>query len=190
MGTIPYLGATLYLKYYILDKETGMGSDAIDRMMIGGVTEDGYLALICGPDWSDQYNFDTILVKAYTDANYTNSIGNWESYTSPLMVPATGSNTGAAAPRKVASDKMLTLSKEISINPSNYVELRGRERAHALIDELFGKPVNRGANPLEGEVSVRIATPAMSSFSEGFAPRANTLQSGGMEKMPLKKMAK
>lgn len=48
---------------------------------------------------------------------------------------------------------MLTLSKEISINPSNYVELRGRERAHALIDELFGKPVNRGANPLEGEVS-------------------------------------
>ena len=30
----------------------------------------------------------------------------------------------------------------------------------------------------------------MSSFSEGFAPRANTLQSGGMEKMPLKKMAK
>ena len=60
---------------------------------------------------------------------------------------------------------MLTLSKEISINPSNYVELRGRERAHALIDELFGKPVNRGANPLEGEVSVRIATPAMSSFS-------------------------
>ena len=139
------------------------------------------------PHWSDQYNFDTILVKAYTDANYTNSIGNWESYTSPLMVPATGSNTGAAAPRKVASDKMLTLSKEISINPSNYVELRGRERAHALIDELFGKPVNRGANPLEGEVSVRIATPAMSSFSEGFAPRANTLQSGGMEKMPLKK---
>lgn len=190
MGTIPYLGATLYLKYYILDKETGMGSDAIDGMMIGGVTEDGYLALVCGPDWSDQYNFDTILVKAYTDANYTNSIGNWESYTSPLMVPATGSNTGAAAPRKVASDKMLTLSKEISINPSNYVELRGRERAHALIDELFGKPVNRGANPLEGEVSVRIATPAMSSFSEGFAPRANTLQSGGMEKMPLKKMAK
>ena len=190
MGTIPYLGATLYLKYYILDKEKSKGADTIDGMMVGGVTEDGYLALICGPDWSDQYNFDTILVKAYTDANYTNSIGNWESYTSPLMVPATGSNTGAAAPRKVASDKMLTLSKEISINPSNYVELRGRERAHALIDELFGKPVNRGANPLEGEVSVRIATPAMSSFSEGFAPRANTLQSGGMEKMPLKKMAK
>ena len=25
------------------------------------------------------------------------------------------------------------------------------------------------------------------AFSEGFAPRANTLQSGGMEKMPLKK---
>lgn len=190
MGTIPYQGATLYLKYYILDKETSMGADTIDGMMVGGVTEDGYLALICSPDFSDKYNFDTILVRAYTDANYTNSIGNWESYTSPLMVPATGGNTGAAAPRKVASDKMLTLSKEISINPSNYVELRGRERAHALIDELFGKPVNRGANPLEGEVSVRIATPAMSSFSEGFVPRANSLQSGGMEKMPLKKMAK
>lgn len=187
MGTIPYQGATLYLKYYILDKETSMGADTIDGMMVGGVTEDGYLALICSPDFSDKYNFDTILVRAYTDANYTNSIGNWESYTSPLMVPAIGGNTGAAAPRKVASDKMLTLSKEISINPSNYVELRGRERAHALIDELFGKPVNRGANPLEGEVSVRIATPAMSSFSEGFVPRANSLQSGGMEKMPLKK---
>ena len=161
MGTIPYQGATLYLKYYILDKEKSKGADTIDGMMVGGVTEDGYLALVCGPDWSDQYNFDTILVKAYTDANYTNSIGNWESYTSPLMVPATGSNTGAAAPRKVASDKMLTLSKEISINPSNYVELRGqRTMPNALIDELFGKPVNRGANPLEGEVSVRIATPS------------------------------
>ena len=79
MGTIPYQGATLYLKYYILDKETSMGADTIDGMMVGGVTEDGYLALICSPDFSDKYNFDTILVRAYTDANYTNSIGNWES---------------------------------------------------------------------------------------------------------------
>lgn len=165
-------------------------SDGIDGMMVGGVTEDGYLALVCSPDWSDQYNFDTILVKAYTDTDYTTTIGNWESYTSPLMVPVSGGNTGAAAPVKVASDKMLTLSREISIEPSNYVELRGRERAHALIDELIGKPANRGANPLEGEVSIRIATPVKSSFIEGFAPQAaNGLQNGGIVKMSLKKMA-
>lgn len=190
MGTIPYQGQTLYLKYYILDKAAGMGSDGIDGMMIGGVTEDGYLALVCSPDWSDQYNFDTILVKAYTDADYKTSIGNWESYTSPLMVPVSGGNTGAAAPVKVASDKMLTLSREISIEPSNYVELRGRERAHALIDELIGKPANRGVNPLEGEVSIRVANPVKSSFTEGFAPQAaNGLQNGGIVKISLKKMA-
>lgn len=190
MGTIPYQGQTLYLKYYILDKAAGMGSDGIDGMMVGGVTEDGYLALVCSPDWSDQYNFDTILVKAYTDTDYTTTIGNWESYTSPLMVPVSGGNTGAAAPVKVASDKILTLSREISIEPSNYVELRGRERAHALIDELIGKPANRGANPLEGEVSIRVANPVKSSFTEGFAPQAaNGLQNGGIVKMSLKKMA-
>lgn len=190
MGTIPYQGSTLYLKYYILDKTAGMGADSIDGMMVGGVTEDGYLALICSPDWSDKYNFDTILVKAYTDANYTNSIGNWESYTSPLMVPASG-KTSVAAPSKAVSDKMLTLSREISIEPSNYVELRGRERAHALIDELFGKLINRGANPIDGVVSTQAANPVKSSFSEGYFLRtANGLQGGAMEKMPLKKMAK
>lgn len=173
MGTIPYQSSTLYLKYYILDKEKSMGSDAIDGMMVGGVTEDGYLALVCSPDWSDQYNFDTILVKAYTDANYTNSIGNWESYTSPLMVPATGGNTGAAAPRKVASDKLLTLSKEISINPSNYVELRGRERAHALIDELFGKPVNRAKVGCYGDLPDLGVANATATFSEGVMPASS-----------------
>ncbi|WP_418982778.1 hypothetical protein [Alistipes sp.] len=181
MGTISYQGATLYLKYYILDKEKSMGANSIDGMMVGGLTEDGYLALVSAPDWVKQgYNFDTILVQAFDNAECEGkTIGNWESYTSPLMVEAGAS--GAAVVKKSVSEKLLMLSQEMSINPSNFVELRGRQRAHALIDEMIGKPLMRSAS-LEGEVTTRVVTPLSSTFSTQIV---RPVGDGTIRKMPV-----
>lgn len=164
MGTVLYQNQTLYLKYYILDKTSGMGADTIDGMMVGGLTEDGYLALVCSPTWNKDYNFDTFLARAYTDQTYKTSIGNWQSYTAPLMVEA-GANSGASVAKKSVSEKLLMLSHEISIDPSNYVELRGRERAHALIDQMMARRPKMSIATLEGTITSQAVTPVKNTFS-------------------------
>lgn len=157
-------------------------------LFIGGRVADGFVAFVPNPDDLDNPEEPLTFAGMY--------FGAFSGYT-----PATGTFTGHAGglahvkwlllvdPAVDTKTNTSAITKAVSVHPNNFVELRGAELIRALQSEANGKPVNRGATPLEGEVSARTATPAMSSFSEGFAPRANSLQSGAMEKMPLKKMA-
>lgn len=157
-------------------------------LFIGGRVADGFVAFVPNPDDLNNPNEPLTFAGMY--------FGAFSGYD-----PATGAFTGHAGglahvkwlllvdPAVDTKTNTSAVTRAVSVHPNNFVELRGSELIRALQLEANGKPANRGADPLEGEVSVRVVTPTMSSFSEGFAPRANSLQSGVMEKMPLKKMA-
>lgn len=192
VSPMPYCYIGMFKTYYVGNlftyEENPTGINGSQGCIYGGYVEDGMLAFVPNPNYVTQgYTFKGIYWGGYS--NYDPAAGKFTNLAADLVQfdylmlvnPANDPNAATAK----------AVSKELAARPANnFVEVRGPKLIQAIWNEKAGKPVNRGANPLEGEVSVRIATPTMSSFSEGFAPRANSLQSGGMEKMPLKKMAK
>lgn len=192
VSPMPYCYIGMFKTYYVGNlftfEENPTGINGSQGCLYGGYVEDGMLAFVPNPNYVTQgYTFKGIYWGGYS--NYDPAAGKFTNLAADLVQfdylmlvnPANDSNAATAK----------AVSKELAARPANnFVEVRGPKLIQAIWNEKAGKPVNRGANPLEGEVSVRIATPTMSSFAEGFVPRAaNGLQSGAMEKMPLKKMA-
>ena len=132
MGSFTYNGSTLYLMPTYIDVSSGMGTPG-NNAMVGGIVADGYMALVSN---HPTYNFSGMLFQAYSDAEATNAIGNWAFYYDIMFEdPAVAGKAASAAVVKAATHSFRELALNVS-TPNNFVELRGRERMHALIDEM------------------------------------------------------
>lgn len=154
IGTATNQGSTLYLMPTYIEVSSGSGTTG-NYAMIGGSVADGYMALVSN---NKNYNLNGMLFIAYSDAEATNKLGNWAFFYDIMFEdPAVAdSKTEAAA---VAAHKATTHAfRQLAIDvttPNNFVELRGRERMRALIDEMHtGKCTAR--NVAERIVSVEM----------------------------------
>ncbi|WP_295939060.1 hypothetical protein [uncultured Alistipes sp.] len=132
LGTITYQGATLYLGYITVDGD-GVGSATNDYMMFAGQVEEGYIAFVSN---NANYDFNGLLIQAYNDTAMTDAKGDWEFYYKMMLVDPALGVTSFASRARVTESELKTLHKEMSVLPRNFVELQGRKRIHALIDEI------------------------------------------------------
>lgn len=131
-GTITGQGGTYYLMPTYIDISSGMGMSG-NYAMVGGVVADGYMALVSN---NKSYNFNGMLFQIYSNPELTESLGNWALYYDIMFEdPAVADKTASAAVVKAATHSFRELALNVS-TPDNFVELRGRERMHALIDEM------------------------------------------------------
>lgn len=151
-GTFTYQGSTLYLMPIFIDTASGSGRTG-NYAMVGGSVGEGYMALVSNDKDS---NFNGMLFQAYTDAEATNALGNWALYYNIMFEdPAVADGTTAAAAKK-AMHSFRKLALNVS-TPNNFVELRGRERMRALIDEM---KANRSAENMARTIEP-VAMPAL-----------------------------
>lgn len=144
-GTFTYQGSTLYLMPTFIDISAGANTTG-NYAMVGGSVGEGYMALVSN---NSNYNINGMLFKAYADAEATNALGNWALYYNIMFEdPAVADGTTAAAAKK-AMHSFRKLALNVS-TPNNFVELRGRERMRALIDEMkANKRVSNAARTIE-----------------------------------------
>lgn len=132
MGTITGQGGTYYLMPTYIEVSSGMSTPG-NYALVGGVVADGYMALVSN---NKSHNFNGMLFQAYSDPELTKSLGNWAFYYDIMFEdPAVADKTASAAVVKAATHSFRELALNVS-TPDNFVELRGRERMHALIDEM------------------------------------------------------
>ncbi len=130
--------------------------------LVGGVVEEGYLAFVSNPGYTQQgVEFNGFTLAAFTDNTYAESDGFLEVYTDLMLVdPAVDDKAPA---QKSAAAKTLSLQslRNLAANaatPNNFVELRGHERMRALIDEIRG---NKGAIRNAAQTIEPVAMPAL-----------------------------
>ena len=133
-----------YYVNYMPFASSGTLYGAYDEMMVCGLVDDGYMAMVYG----ELYNLGSnpapegFLWRAYNDAKCQTAAGNLEAiYNIMFEDPSVSSlsKSGVKAHKPVTTVKELNTMASQMATPLNYVELRGRERAHALIDELNAK---------------------------------------------------
>lgn len=142
-----------YINYVPYVGNMGTYNAFYDEIMIGGLVADGYMALA----FSGFYNMGSnpepngFQWNAYSDANCTTSLGYLvRLYNLMFEDPAVSSLSSVNKPVHVTDkvQELNTLAKEMA-TPANYVELRDRARAHALIDELNAKNAAKQAAKLQ-----------------------------------------
>ncbi len=167
LGNFNYEGQTLYLQNLYLDSSLGKAFVA-NWALIGGVVAEGYMAFVGNPAYVEQgVNFDGILLVAYTDKELTAKAGNWEAYSNIMCEdPAVATPTTTA---KLTLKQLQDVGREVFTEPTNLVELRGRERLRALIKEQVGKQksVNRATTLVPVEMPSRGVAKATTTFREG-----------------------
>ena len=168
-GSFTFNGMNLYLNYLIVDM-IGMGAySAYDYLMLAGCVEEGYLAVVCDPYYADSFNFSGMLQRAYMDEACTQTVGNW-AFIYDIMFEDTAVATANVPTAAPTAGQLKALSQEISVEPTNFVELRGRERIHALIDEMMSnnkKIRNAAVKMIDGEMPAGSVVKAKTSFSAG-----------------------
>lgn len=142
LGSISAGGQTLYLSYAYLDPVSGQGTTG-NYGMLGGITQDGYIVFVTN---NSKYNVNAIWVRIFSDPECTqpSGTGNWAIYYDLVLEDPAVAGT-SAAPAQITHSQLHDLASATFAEPQNFVELRGRERMHALIDEHIGRmPANRG----------------------------------------------
>ncbi|MCM1301182.1 MAG: hypothetical protein NC226_05630 [Bacteroides cellulosilyticus] len=172
MGSFPYQATTLYLMPTYIDTATGMGT-AGNYAMVGGCVAEGYMALVSN---NPNYNFNGMLFKAYTDAEATNALGNWAFFYDIMFVDPAVDDKAPAAGAKTSMHSFRELAMDVT-TPDNFVELRGRERMHSLIDEL---KANKSACNVAGtvvavEMPMLRAAEATTKFEVGMLPQRGSI---------------
>lgn len=146
-------GARYYLNYQAFASTGTVYTAFYDEIMVGGLVADGYMAMA----YSELYQLGSnpapegFIFRAWTDAACaTTAAGNFEAiYNIMFEDPAVSSLSSVNKPVHVTTvENLNTLAKEMA-TPANYVELRGRARAHALIDELNAKNAAKQAAKLQ-----------------------------------------
>lgn len=165
LGSISAGGQTLYLSYAYLDPVSGQGTTG-DYAMLGGITQDGYIAFVTN---HKTYNLNAIWIRAFSDPQCTQGAGNWAIYHDLVLEdPAVAGTSGA--PARITRSQLHDLSSAAFAEPQNFVELHGRERMHALIDEHIGRmPANRGKNFETVEMPALSVAKAKVDFRQGVA---------------------
>lgn len=130
-----YFGALVYEA-----NEDGIYFD-MDWVMVAGFVEDGYMAIV---STEEDYNFcgyDFAAFKA-AEMGSTTYVGSFGIgyYDIILQDPAAATSNYAVTRTAVSANttrtQLHTLVKDMKVASGNMVELRGRERMHALINEL------------------------------------------------------
>ena len=171
MGSFTYNGSTLYLMPTYIEVSSGMGTTG-DNAMVGGIVADGYMALVSN---NKTYNLNGMLFQAYSDAEATNSLGNWAFYYDVMFEdPAVADKAASAAVVKAATHSFRELAINVS-TPDNFVELRGRARMHALIDEM---KANKSARNF-AETIYPVEMPALKAVGAATSFEAGTLPQRG-----------
>ena len=141
------LGVDSYYGYYInyVPYIPGLGSYGIglDECFVGGLVDDGYMALVYGGFYSDIAPGEEpsgVSFNAYSDPYCNNRLGYFlRIYDIMFEDPSVSSLQSVQKPKNLTTVKELNTLASQMATPANFVELRGRERAHALIDELNSK---------------------------------------------------
>ena len=175
LGSVTTQGQTIYLSYAFIDASSGQGTTG-NYAMLGGITKDGYIVFLSN---NKSANLNAMWIRCFTDAACTTQYGNgnWEIYYDIMLQDPTA-ETFAAPKNTVTQGQLRDLSKETASEPQNYVELRGRERMRALIDEYAGKdksPANLAQPTLFVERSEAKVANAEVTFTKGIAPRTSGL---------------
>lgn len=111
---------------------------SLNVALVGGLVEEGYLAFVSSPAYTSQgVDFNGFALAAFADNTYAEYVGSLESYSDIILVdPAVDDTTPAETASKTVSLKSLRNLAANAATPNNFVELRGRERMRALIDEM------------------------------------------------------
>lgn len=165
-----------YLGYRFSDHATGMGASTMDYMLIGGYVADGYLAFTVYPGYADKYNFDSYMLYAYSDVDLTSALGYVEWWYDLMLEDPAVAETSAAAAAATRQGEIHALTAEMSKQITNYVELRDRERAHAIIDEIVAKRAKtHGLQAVKNKVAIDTAASrpveAQTTFKAGQFPQ-------------------
>lgn len=147
---------------------------ALNMALVGGIVEDGYMAFVSLPDYSEQnVDFNGFLLGAFSDNTYKTRNAILEAYNEIMLVdPAVDDmapkEEGSAAPKAVSTHALRNLATNAA-TPNNFVELRGHERMHALIYEMrAAKSVRNAARTLEPvEMPALGEAEAKVSFKQG-----------------------
>ena len=169
---------TYYLGYRFSDHATGLGASTMDYMLCGGYADDGYVAFTVYPGYAANYNFDSYSVYAYSDVNLTSALGYLEWwYDLMLEDPAVATTSAAPAAAGTRQGEIHALTAAMSKPLTNYVELRDRARAHAVIDEIVADRAKaQGLQAAKNKVAVegqRVSRPAaaQTTFQAGQFPQ-------------------
>lgn len=129
-----------YINYIPYVGGLGSYSAFYDEILLGGIVDDGYMAMV----YSGFYNLNGnpepngFQWNAYNDANCTNSAGYLARLYNIMFEDVAVSDLAkASAPMKkptLTKASLNKLAQNMVVN--NYVEIRGRERVRALIDEM------------------------------------------------------
>lgn len=180
-----------YLGYRFAEHATGMGAATLDYMLCGGYVADGYFAFTVYPGYAEKYNFDSYQLFAYSDIELTSGLGYIEWwYDLMLEDPAVAETSAAPAAVATRKGEIHALTAEMSKPITNCVELRDRERAHAIIDEIVADRAKaHGLQAAKNKVAIEtfVSRPAAArtSFKAGQFPQ----RSGNpTEKMAVKSL--
>ena len=142
-----------YINYVPYIGGIGTYNAFYDEIMIGGLVDDGYMALA----YSGFYNLGSnpepngFQWTAYSDASCTTSLGYFvRLYNLMFEDPSVSSLSSMKKPVLVNNNvqRLNMIAKEMA-TPSNYVELRGRARAHAIINELNSHKLRSAAHTIK-----------------------------------------
>ncbi|MDE5963146.1 MAG: hypothetical protein K2G58_03820, partial [Alistipes sp.] len=125
---------------------------SLDVALVGGLVEEGYLAFVSYPAYTSQgVDFNGLALEVFADNTYATPKGYLELYSDIMLVdPAVDDTTPAETASKTVSLKSLRNLAANAATPNNLVELRGRERMRALIDEMkANKSVSNAARTIE-----------------------------------------
>lgn len=154
---------------------TTLKAYSVDYALIGGQVVDGYLAFVANPNYiqSNNLTFDGIRFLAFSDESLGTATAGLSWYYNLMLEDPNKAVPMSAPAAKVSALQLEQISKACSA-PQNFVELRGRERIRALIDEYVGKdktPTNVALPVMNGERSDAKAVDAKVTFTRGIAPK-------------------
>ena len=160
-----YFGAFVYEA-----NEGGIWFDSNDWIMVAGLVEDGYMAIVSA---YDGYNFCGYDFGAFTAAEMGNStyagsfgIGYYDIILQDPAVVDGGAETYAAtaAVASTTRTQLQSLVKDMKVASGNMVELRGRERMRALISEMrIGKKADKAQSEVVATGKVGVARRGMAA---------------------------
>ena len=127
--------------------------------MIGGQVVDGYLAFVANPNYiaSNGLTFDGMRFLTFSDESLGTATGGLV-WLYNLMLEDPGKAVPMSAPAATVTRPQLEKISSAFSAPDNFVELRGRERMRALIDEYIHS--DRGASNVARSVMTVVKSEA------------------------------
>lgn len=156
---------------------TTLKAYSVDYALIGGQVVDGYLAFVANPNYitSNGLTFDGMRFLTFSDESLGTATGGLV-WLYNLMLEDPGKAVPMSAPAATVTRPQLEKISSAFSAPDNFVELRGRERMRALIDEYIhsDRDASNVARPAMTVVKSDAKTAsARVTVSQGVAPKVS-----------------